>query len=79
MMGTGELTLTMPAIAVAEIVVVVGPRRRINVVATLRCVVTRIKAVGNVDEKATPGAADVAGKSTVTVSPAFAPKPFLIA
>src|SRR5215469_3910040 len=77
MIGTGDTTLTIAAVAVAFTVVAVGPKKRISVVATLRDTVTRIRVTGSVVERVTPGAE--AGKSTVTVSLAEPPNPFWLA
>jgi hypothetical protein len=73
--GTGAITFTIAAIAVALIVVTVGPKRRIRVVFTSRDTETLMRFVGSLAERATPGA-DV-GKETVTVSLAEPPKPLL--
>jgi hypothetical protein len=80
MIGIGDITSTIPAIAVACTVEAEGTTtlsRRSSVVLTFRDTVARIRTVGSVLEKDTPGAAEVAGKSIVTVSDAVEPKPFL--
>jgi len=65
-MGTGEVTSTMAAVAVAVTVVEVDPNNRMSVAFTLLETVTFTRWVGYTVDKVTPGA-DV-GKSTVTVS-----------
>src|SRR4051794_25133079 len=71
------MTLTIAAIAVAFIVVTVEPRRRRRVVFTSREIMTLIRLVGSVADRATPGA-DV-GNETVTVSLADPPNPLFLA
>jgi hypothetical protein len=79
--GTGAITSTIAAIAVAFIVVTVEPKRRSRVVFTSREMETLMRLLGALPERATPGAAVAAGdgKETTTVSPAEPPNPFFLA
>jgi hypothetical protein len=75
--GTGAITDTIAAMAVAFIVVTVEPRRRSRVVFTFRDTDTLMRFVGSLPERTTPGAAVAGGvgKETITVSLAVPPNP----
>jgi hypothetical protein len=73
--GTGAITLTIAAVAVAFIVVTVEPKRRSRVVFTSRDIITLMRLLGSLLERATPGAE--VGKETVTVSLAEPPNPLI--
>src|SRR5437762_3148443 len=75
--GTGAITLTIAAIAVAFMVVTVEPKRRRRVVFTSREIMTLMRLVGSLAERATPGAE--VGNETVTVSLAEPPNPLFLA
>jgi hypothetical protein len=77
-MGTGVTTFTIAAIPVAATVVAVGPRKRINVVDTLRETVACTRWIGSL-EKSIPGAALSAGYEILTVSSAIPPNPLFLA
>jgi hypothetical protein len=79
--GTGAITSTIAAIAVALIVVTVEPKKRIRVVFTFRDTETLMRFVGAEPERATPGAAVPGGlgNETITVSAAEPPNPLLLA
>ena len=69
--------MTMAAIALAFMVVTVEPKRRRRVVFTSREIMTLMRLVGSLAERATPGAE--VGNETVTVSLAESPKPLFLA
>ena len=73
--GTGAVTETIAAVAVALIVVTLEPKRRSKVVFTSRDTMTLMRFVGSLADRDTPGA-DV-GKETVTVSLAEPPNPLI--
>src|SRR6185437_7355567 len=70
---------TIAAVPRAVMVAVDGPRKRIRVVATCRCTVTRMMFTGSVAERLLVEIPTVAasGKSTLTVSDAV-PKPLML-